>query len=55
MDRWNKSKIGSAETRFQKSVAGFTLLDFKRNVGLRNRLNVCDVNEETENQKSNFY
>lgn len=36
-------------------MAGFTLVDFKRNTEIWNHLIICDLNEEIGNQKRSWY
>ena len=41
----NKKRIQSAEMRFLRSVAGYRLTDRKRNIEIREELNVGELNE----------
>jgi hypothetical protein len=44
----DKRKFESDEIKFLRSVAGFTLIDLKRNREIRNHLNIYCVNEKIE-------
>jgi hypothetical protein len=35
-------------------VAGISLLEFKRSIDMRNKLNICNLNEDVGKQKENW-
>jgi hypothetical protein len=36
-------------------VAGISLLEFKRSIDMRNKLNICNLNKDLGKQKKNWY
>jgi hypothetical protein len=51
----DKRKIGSAELRFLRSLAGYNLLDFRRNTCICYQLNIRSPNDDILKQKNNRY
>jgi hypothetical protein len=55
INRSDKKKIESAEMKFLRSVAGYTLLDHKRSTDIRSELKIFNLTERVENQKENCH
>jgi hypothetical protein len=51
INRSDKKKIESAEVKFLRSVARYTLLDQKRSTDIRSELKIFDLTERIENKK----
>jgi hypothetical protein len=51
ISRSDKKKIESAEMKFLRSVAGYTLLNQKRSTDIRSELKIFNLTERTEKQK----
>jgi hypothetical protein len=51
INRSGKKKIESAEMKFLRSVAGYTLLDQKRSTDIRSELKIFNLTERIEKQK----
>jgi hypothetical protein len=54
MNKSDKRKNESATMRFLRSVAEFTLLDFKGNTDIQNHYNAYNSKEEAEKQKESW-
>jgi hypothetical protein len=59
-ENWTKNlsderKTESAEMRFLRPAAGYTLLDQKRNTEVRQELNIFKLTDRIERQKENWY
>ena len=50
----NKKRIQSAEMRFLRSVAGYRLTDRKRNIEIREELNVGELNEKIKTYRDKW-
>jgi hypothetical protein len=50
----DKKKIESAEMKFLRSVAGYTILDQKRSTDIRSELKIFNLTERIEKQKQNW-
>jgi hypothetical protein len=55
INRSDKNKIESAEMKFLRSVAGYTLLDQKRSTDIRSELKIFNLIERIEKQKENWH
>jgi hypothetical protein len=55
INRSDKNKIESAEMKFLRSVAGYTLLDQKRSTDIRSELKIFNLTERTEKKKENWH
>jgi hypothetical protein len=51
IDRSDERKIESAEMRFLRPVAGYTLLDQKRSTRIRSELKIFSLTERIEKEK----
>jgi hypothetical protein len=51
----DKKKIESAEMKFLRSVAGYTLLDQKRSTDICSELKIFNLTERIEKQKENWH
>jgi uncharacterized protein (DUF2225 family) len=51
----DKKKIESAEMKFLRSVAVYTLLDQKRSKDIRSELKILNLTERIEKQKENCH
>jgi hypothetical protein len=55
INRSDKKKIESAEMKFLRSVAGYTLLDQKRSTDIRSELKIFNLTERTEKQTETWH
>jgi hypothetical protein len=55
INRSDKKKIESAEMKFLRLVAGYTLLDQKRSTDIRLELKIFNLTERIEKQKENLH
>jgi hypothetical protein len=55
ISRSDKKKIESAEMKFLRSVAGYTLLDKKRSTDIRSVLKIFNLTDRIEKQKENWH
>jgi hypothetical protein len=55
INRSDKKKIESAEMKFLRSVAGYTLLDQKRSTDIRSELKIFNLTERIQKQKENWH
>jgi hypothetical protein len=53
INRSDKKKIKSAEMKFLRSVAGYTLLDQNRSTDIHSELKIFNLTEIIEKQKEN--
>jgi hypothetical protein len=51
----DKRKTESAEMKFLRSVAGYTILDQKRSTDIRSEIKIFDLTESIEKQKENWH
>jgi hypothetical protein len=51
INRSDKKKIESAEMKFLRLVAGYTLLDQNRSTDIRSELKILNLTERIEKQK----
>jgi hypothetical protein len=55
LNRTERKKIGTAETRFLRRVLGYTLTDHARNTTIRRTLQIRVSEERTQNRNKNFW
>jgi hypothetical protein len=55
INRSDKKKIESAEIKFLRSVAGYTLLDQKRSTDIRSELKIFNLTKRIEQLKENWH
>lgn len=54
LNRSDRRKIETAEMKFLRSVAGYTLLDKKHNEDIRTQLNIYNVNDRINQIRTNW-